>query len=527
MADSSLTVPAAALARILDLMPCGLMAKDPRRDLRYVIWNDYLARMTGLAAEDVVGRTDHEIFPADVADRYVASDREAIQGGAILRREGDVSQSAAPGHIINVSKMALRDEAGDPLLVFTVVEDLTEQHRLEHQMIQAHKMEAVGRLAGGIAHDFNNLLQVIMGYGELLRADLGAGAHREDLDRMLGAGRQAGGLVSQLLRFSHRDKPRLAAVDLDATIGGLHEVLQRVMGEEVDLSWRPGGDLSPVLADPESIEQMLLDLCVNARDAMPGGGTITLSTFAADLDEAWCLRHPGTQPGRYGCFSVSDTGLGIPADLLDTIFEPFFTTKETGTGSGLGLASVYATAQAQGGLVEVDSGPGRGATFTVRLPMAAAHQVVAATVAQPAAAASRPPAAPGAGRVVLVAEDQDEVRRLGASILERAGYRVLQARDGMEAVEVFRAHQGSVDLLLLDVVMPRLNGRAAYETIVAEGGRVPVIFCSGYNDDVLARDYLAGTPGELLPKPYRPADLLGRVDRACARRAQDPVVDHG
>ena len=506
------------LARILEVMPVGIQAKDPHQDLRYVLWNEAMAAMTGMSAEDVLGRTDAEVFPPEIARIHNDDDLEVWRNGRMIRRDGEISQFSVPGHVVNVSKLPLRGADGEVALVLTLVEDVSEKRRLERHVLQAQKMEAVGRLAGGIAHDFNNLLQVIMGYGEMLRADLPDGNNRDDLGRMLKAGRQAVGLVNQLLSFSRQDRARTEPVNLEKLIDRLYEVLRRVLGEEVELVWQPAGQLPPVLADTEQIEKVLLDLCVNARNAMPGGGTITMSTSHGELDESWCLRHPGLVPGYYVSFTVSDTGLGIPPELQTTIFEPFFTTKDVGDGNGLGLAAVYAVARAHRGAVEVESQPGHGASFTVWLPVAADE--IPEPEKEVAVGADAGSPVDGRGQLVLVAEDQEEVRELCASILERAGYRVLQACDGVEAVKVFQACNERVDLLLLDVVMPRLNGRGAYESIVAGGVSIPVIFCSGYHDDVLARDYLVDTPGELLQKPYHPNELLARVAGACGRKTK-------
>ncbi len=511
------------IARIVDLMPAGVLAKDPRRDLRYVIWNEAMATMTGIEAATVLGHTDAEIYPPEIARLHADADQEVLETGRLLRREGQVSQHTIAGHVVNTSKLLLRDGSGEPALVLTLIEDVTEQRRLERQVLQAQKMEAVSRLAGGIAHDFNNLLQVIMGYGELTRGDLPAGKNQQDMDRILKAGSQAQGVVSQLLTFSRQEFVRTETLDLEDLIETQLDVLRRVLGEDMSLEWRPAGNLPPALADPEHMRQVLLDLCINARDAMPGGGTITIGTSHDLLDEAWCLRNPELNPGHYVNLVVSDTGMGIPPELQTTIFEPFFTTKNVGSGGGLGLAAVYAAARAHGGSVSVGSSPGEGATFTVRLPAADApapaletdspHAVSAPTAARPARDVGR-------GRLVLVAEDQDEVRELCASILERAGYRVLRASDGVQAVEMFHACTEAIDLLLLDVVMPRLNGRDAYEAMVDGRDPIPVIFCSGYDDNILTRDFLLEIPGELLQKPYHPNELLARVATTCGRRAR-------
>jgi len=527
----------ALLTDLLDLLPVGIHAKDPRDGLRYVLWNQAMEAITGLPAGEVLGRTDADIFPAEVARHHVADDEAAMREGRPLRRDGTVSQYSAPGHVMNVRKLPLRGADGEVALVVTLVEDVTEQRRLERQVQHAQKMEAVSRLAGGIAHDFNNLLQVIMGYGELLRSDLPAGRDRADLERILKAGAQAGTLVGQLLSFSRQDRPqRTAPVDLGALVDRMQQVLRRVIGEDIALECTLHPEAPLVLADAAQLEQMLLDLCVNARDAMPDGGTLTLRTLRSEVDAAASLRQPELAPGLYGGFSVTDTGVGIPPDLQATIFEPFFTTKEVGSGSGLGLASAYAVARAHGGAVEVQSRPGRGATFTVRIPAAPAHVVertgaetraAAAVAANTAAALAVTRAAlgangaagatPAATGLILVAEDQDAVRDLCTTILERAGYTVVTARDGAEAVELYAAATRPFDLLLLDVRMPGLDGAGALAAIRARGGTAPVLFCSGYQDEEIPPELLAEAAGELLRKPYAADELLARVAAALGR----------
>jgi len=507
------TLPVELLARLLDVIPCGILAKDPHNDLRYTIWNDYMVEMTGLMPEQVLGRTEFEIFPHEIAFGHDASDQEVLRTGRMVRHDGTVSQFSAPGHVINISKFPLRDNNGTVSLVLTLVEDVTQERRLERQVLQAQKMESLGRLAGGIAHDFNNLLQVIMGYGELLRGDMAPGAGHDDMGRILKAGRQAIDLVGQLLTISRQDQADRETIDLEALLDKMQQVLRRVIGDDITLTWKPTGNLPQVSVHAGQLEQVLLDLCLNARDAMPLGGAVTLTSFVAELDEGRSLRHPDLDPGTYVGFSVADTGCGVPAELQATIFEPFFTTKEVGKGTGLGLAAAYAVVRSHGGSIEVESRPGRGATFTVNLPAADAQPMNEDAPPQDLAMEAAV-GAPGKGEVILVAEDQEDVRNLCRAVLSRAGYKVLIARDGAEAVEQFRNFDGKVDLLILDVVMPRLNGRAAYESIKELGADVPVIFCSGFNDDILARDYFVDTPGELLPKPYATDQLLKRVQGA-------------
>ncbi len=475
--------------------------------------------MTGLTSEQVLGKTDAEVFPAKIAAEHDMFDREVVETGRMLRRPGTVSQFSVPGHVIDVTKFPVRGAAGDIAVGMTILEDVTAQRRLEQQVLQAQKMEAIGRLAGGIAHDFNNLLQVVMGYGELLSADLTEETTKNDMERVLRAGRQAIGLVGQLLAISRQDRSQTAVVDIERLVNEVRPMLRRVLGDDVELIWKKTGTVPPAQADRQKVEQILLDLCINAKDAMPSGGSLTLCTSLEELDESQSLRHLDLEPGRYVVLSVADTGYGIPEELQNTIFEPFFTTKEVGAGSGLGLASAYAVVRSHGGSIEVDSRPGSGAVFTVRLPVATAEAVSAHM--EPGRAAS----ATGGNRLVLVAEDQDDVRNLCVAILRRAGFRVLAARDGVEALELLDGSAEDVELVILDVVMPRLDGRGVLAAIDARALKVPVIFCTGYDDHRLERNIHVDGAVDLLRKPYHPDQLLALVWSALGRRLPTDEAD--
>jgi PAS domain S-box-containing protein len=389
--------------------------------------------------------------------------------------------------------------------VVAVVRDITERKQLEEQFRQAQKMEAVGRLAGGVAHDFNNLLQVIMGYGALLLETLQPDdPSRELVGEMTQAGERATGLTRQLLAFSRQSVLAPRVLVLNSVVIDVEKMLRRVIGEDIDLttSLQPG--LGRVKADPGQIEQVVMNLAVNARDAMPQGGKLTIETRDAELHEEYTRLHVGVRPGPYVLLAVSDTGHGMTPEVQARIFEPFFTTKEQGKGTGLGLATVFDIVQQAGGHVTAYSEPGMGTTFKVYLPR------VEESVS-PAKSRSGVLAAPKGTETVLLVEDEDAVRSLIRIVLQGAGYRVLEASDGGEAVAVAGRHEGPIHLLLSDVVMPVLGGRELAERLLTLHPEMKVLFQSGYTDDAVVRHGVLQEKVHFLQKPYSPAALAWKV----------------
>jgi two-component system cell cycle sensor histidine kinase/response regulator CckA len=372
--------------------------------------------------------------------------------------------------------------------------DIGERKKLEEELFQSRKMESVGRLAGGIAHDFNNLLTVVMGAGELCRLEAGhTFPQRPYLDEVLAAAQRGSGMVRQLLAFSRRQVLVPRVVDLNGLIEDASKLLRRMLGEDIDLQTVLSPVPARVMADPGQMEQVLMNLAVNARDAMPRGGVLTVRT-----------RVGPTKGGTARVvIEVSDTGVGIPPEILEQIFEPFFTTKELGRGTGLGLATAMGIVEQSGGTINARSTPGVGSVFTIDLPL---------VDAEPDAAPARPVAAPptGAGETILLVEDEDPVRMVVCRSLERQGYHVLQARSGTEAAQILRDSKEKIDLLFSDVVLP---GHTGIE--LAELGRrfrpnLRVLLSSGYSEEALSgRGQLAQTP--LLPKPFEPAQLLAAI----------------
>ena len=380
-----------------------------------------------------------------------------------------------------------------------------EKKRLEEQLRQSQKMEAVGQLAGGIAHDFNNLLQAILGYTELGLADIPSEESlRQDFEQIQKAAERAATLTRQLLAFSRRQLLRPVDVALNEIITDLSKILLRVIGEHIELKLNLGRALPFIHADTGTLEQVLMNLCVNARDAMPDGGELTLATQEAHIDAQTALDHHWATEGHYVQLSVTDSGIGMQSDVLERVFEPFFTTKEAGKGTGLGLAMVYGIVRQQDGLVRVRSQPGHGTTFDIYLPI-----VENALKVDEENGTDRTTAR--GTETLLLAEDEEIVLTLASRVLKENGYTVLTARDGEEAVRVFEANADTITLAVLDVVMPKMSGRGVHDRIKAMRPDIQVLFSSGYNTDAVHSRFVAEEGLQIIQKPYAPTDLLRKV----------------
>jgi len=399
----------------------------------------------------------------------------------------------------------IRDADGRAVRMVGTVQDITERRLLEDQLRQSQKMEAIGRLAGGIAHDLNNALTTIAGYAELAIGQLGADTQaRADVQEIRLAAERASSVTRQLLAFSRKQllEPRVFSVN--DTVVAIARLLSRLLGANVQVQSKPGADVPPILGDPGQIDQAIINLAVNARDAMPEGGQLTLETAVMDVDEAFARSHVPMPPGRYVILRVSDNGHGMSRETQSRIFEPFFTTKDVGKGTGLGLSMVYGTLKQVGGFIFVDSEIGRGTTFTLYFPPAPAH-----TVAPP-----RPAVEERAGRsyeTLLIVEDETAVRNLVASSLRNEGYRLLLAASAEEALAIVEAHGGAIDLLLTDAIMPGQSGIELARTLVARRPGLPVILMSGYTEETLPAGGDLEPAMTLLPKPFTPRDLRQRI----------------
>jgi nitrogen-specific signal transduction histidine kinase len=385
-----------------------------------------------------------------------------------------------------------------------IVMDITERRQLGEQLRQSQKMEAVGRLAGGIAHDFNNLLTVIKGYSELMLEDLeGADPLRTEVDEIKKAADRAASLTRQLLAFSRQQVLAPKVVDLNTVVGNMDKLLHRLLGEDIDLFTILEPGLGRVKADPGQIEQVIMNLAVNARDAMPKGGKLTIETANVELDEHYTREHAVVKPGSYVMIAVTDTGVGMTDKVKSRIFEPFFTTKEVGKGTGLGLSTVYGIIKQSGGYVWVYSEVGLGSSFKVYLPRVDAPAEITSPV-------SSLPTRRGTETVLLV-EDEDGVRALERQVLHKHGYNVLEARNGGEALLMCERHQGEIDMLLTDVVLEQMGGRELAERLLKVRPEMKVLYVSGYADDAIVHHGVLKPGMAFLQKPFTTEALARKV----------------
>jgi two-component system, cell cycle sensor histidine kinase and response regulator CckA len=402
--------------------------------------------------------------------------------------------------------LLLRDSDGSPREILGVWQDVTERRSLEEQLRQAQKMEAVGRLAGGVAHDFNNLLTTILGYSELVLGRLApSDPVRGDLQEVRRAAERAAALTGQLLAFSRKQVLQPKAFDLNEGMRNLEKMLGRLIGEDIELTTQLEPSLGTVIADPGQIDQVIMNLAINARDAMPEGGRLAIETANADLDEDYARQHVGVRPGPYVMLAVSDTGVGMDAETRERIFEPFFTTKEPGKGTGLGLAMVYGTVKQSGGNIWVYSEPGHGTTFKIYLPRTDA----------PAMAAEAGAVRSGGGsETVLLVEDEEPVRRFARRVLESAGYVVIEAPHAEEALRIVSEWTAPIDLLLTDTVMPGMSGPRLASKLRERFPGTKILYTSGYTDAGIAQQGVLDPPAPFLQKPFTPDSLLRKLREA-------------
>ncbi len=485
-------------------------------------WNRGAEKLYRYSREEAVGQSVFRLVPPSTLSEWRSGFARLVEGASIppfetehLRKDGSVVAVA-------VSVSPILNAAGKVVGFSNSARDLTSRkeieatlRRTEDQFRQAQKMEAVGRLAGGVAHDFNNLLSVILSYADLVLAELKPGdPMRRDLGEIQSAADRATELTRQLLAFSRQQVLQPRVLDLNHVLAGMQRMLARLLGEDVELTVRAGRDLGRVLADPGQMEQVVMNLAVNARDAMPGGGQLTIETANVELDAAYAGAHLGVEVGQYVLMAITDTGTGMDGATQARIFEPFFTTKQTGKGTGLGLATAFGIVQQSGGQIGVYSELGRGTTFKIYLPRTDREA--------DAVIASGPRAVVGGSETILLVEDEAQVRAVACAILRRSGYHVLETSNGGEALLVSRDFGAKIHLLLTDVVMPRMSGLRLVEEVSPQRPDMKILFASGYTDDAIVHHGVLDAGVPFLQKPFTPDALLRKVrevlDDPAARR---------
>jgi two-component system cell cycle sensor histidine kinase/response regulator CckA len=473
-----------------------------RDTLRFLAVNDSAVLSYGYSREEFLEMTIEDIRPTEDRAALRASAKAAsgvAHAGAWRHRtkDGSLLDVEITSHDVSFSGWPAR---------LVQASDITERKRLEEQLRQSQKMEAIGRLAGGVAHDFNNLLNVIIGYAEILKRKLPAdNAQRRNLEEILKASDRAATLTRQLLAFSRKQVLQPRDMDLNLIVSDMDKMLRRLIGEHIQLATSLGTNVGLVRADPGQIEQVIMNLAVNARDAMPAGGTLVIETAEVEVSASAAQTGAELEPGTYVLLSVGDTGHGMDPHTLSRIFEPFFTTKELGRGTGLGLSTVYGIVQQSGGHVNVSSTPGRGTSFNVYLPRVAAagqpaHDVPAQT-----------PVVRVAAETVLLVEDEGALREVVCEVLEDAGYTVIPASHGEDALAKVDAQLGTIDLLLTDVVMPGISGRQLAEQLHLARPGTRVLYMSGYTQDAIGHYGVLDAGTHFLPKPFTADALLQKV----------------
>jgi PAS domain S-box-containing protein len=493
------------LNTVIDTAPSLIFVKD--WEGRFVLANRASAEVYGTTVEALVGKSDADFNPnrAEV-EHFLQDDREVMrtQRPRLITEEPVTNPQTGITRYFQTIKVPLTLPGHERPMVLGIGTDVSERRDLEGQLRQSQKMEAIGRLAGGIAHDFNNVLTAILGYSQMLLADVEPGdRRREDIQEIENAAERAASLTRQLLAFSRRQVLQPQVLNLNTLIADLDKFLRRLIGEDIDLRTTFAPDLWLVSADAGQIEQVVMNLAVNSRDAMPTGGRLTIETANIELAPEYANRHIAVNAGEYVMIAVSDTGIGMDEATRNRLFEPFFTTKGAGHGTGLGLSTVYGIVKQSGGNIWVYSEPGRGATFKIYLPRAASDKVPTA---------QKPPVTSTRGtETILLAEDEDSVRQLAAKVLRSLGYKVLEAKQGEEALAIAQSQPQVIHLLLTDVVMPEFSGSELANRLVSLRKGIRVLFMSGYTDEAIIHHGVLASNIAYLQKPFTPDGLARKI----------------
>ncbi len=488
---------------VMNTSPVGVALFDSGH--RLVMVNTAVSAISGVPTGHV-GKTIGDFVSEDITDVI-----DPLIEGVLKTREPAVNVPVTGSNRVDPTRERHFLWSFFPVLlpgrqngVGGVILETTQYRQLEEQLLQAQKMEAVGRLAGGVAHDFNNMLTAILSYGDLLLGELPESSpSRADVQEMVKAAEKASDLTRQLLAFSRQQVLRPSRVDLNATIDGLSKMMKRVTSNNIELITRLDRSLWPVTADPGEVERVLTNLVLNSRDAMPHGGRLIIETSNADIDEEYARTHADVVPGKYAMIAVTDTGEGMTREVRERLFEPFFTTKQKGKGTGLGLSSVYGIVKQSGGFVWVYSEPGRGTTFKIYLPRS--DSLDRPRIATPSRNTRVGP------ETILIVEDDDNVRQVASRVLKSNGYRVLEACNGSEALALFQTGEHTLDLVVTDIIMPGMSGAEFAEQLRARKPDARILFTSGYTGDVAIRENMLHDGEAFLEKPFTPNALLTKA----------------
>ena len=493
----------ARLAAIVECSDDAIVSYHPEGIV--ITWNHGAERLYGYLAEEMIGRNIRLLYTADDFTEYLRI-KEIVKGGERIPAH-DTKRLRKDGTLIaqSVSISPILVKNGEIVGASKIAHDITRVRQLESQFRQVQKMEAVGTLAGGVAHDFNNLLTIISGYSELMLLNMPpADPKREALKAIHSAGERAASLTRQLLAFSRKTVLEPKILDLNNVVKETESMLRRLIGEDILLSFLPDPRIHRIKVDPGLLGQVLMNLAVNSRDAMPQGGNLSIETCNSELDQAYCQDHAGAKPGKYVQLSMTDTGCGMTPEIKARVFEPFFTTKAMGQGTGLGLPVVYGIIKQSDGYIEVNSEPGVGTCFKIYFQ--SVDQEADNRIADPFASIVR-----HGTETVLVVEDEDGVRGIALLALQMHGYTVLTARDGKDALRILGKHVGNIDMLITDVVMPGMSGRELAEKLGPRFPHMKTLFLSGYTNDAVIRNGLIQEQIAFLQKPFSPLALARKV----------------
>jgi len=500
---------------VIENIPNMIFIKDAK-ELRFVRFNKAGEELLGYSREDLIGKNDYDFFSKEEADFFTSKDREALSKRKLFDIPEESIQTRTKGkRLLHTKKIPILNEKGQPNYLLGISEDITERKHLEEQLRQIQKMESVGNLAGGVAHDFNNMLSIILGNTEMVMEDLdGANPVIANLMEIKKAAERSADLTRQLLAFARKQTISPKVLNINETIEGILKMLGRLIGENIDLTWLPQAGLWPVKVDPSQVDQVLANLCVNARDSIADAGKVTIETDNKIFNEEYCRSHVDFKPGEYVMIAVSDNGLGMDKKTRENIFEPFFTTKDVGEGTGLGLSTVYGIVKQNNGFVNVYSELNEGTTFKIYLP-----RYVEKT-AQPQRPLLEETAVTG-NETILLVEDEKAILRTTTMMLERLGYTVIGTFKPTEAISIAESHAGEIDMLMTDVVMPEMSGRELAATLSGIYPKLRCLFMSGYTANVIARHGVLDEGVHFIHKPFAKQDLAKKVREVLDVKSSD------